>query len=111
MLRHPLLRLFQLCCAVITVLLTLFGHAKARAVTVSASAFQSFTLSVVGEREREDGSWEGLDLLQSPDAQVERAQLQLRVLQPSRLYVDVVDEGGPRRVYPQLGESNVLRPG
>ncbi len=107
--RHRLLRVFQLCCAIAAALLAFFGPAPSRAV--ASQRYQSFTLSVVGERERGDGSWEGVDLLSSPDQSVERAQLQLRVLRPSRVYVDVLEEGGPRRLYPGVHEPNVLRPG
>ncbi len=106
--RHPLLRLLQLLCAATSVLLAALAGARPRA---APRPFHTFTMSLVGEREREDGSWEGVDLLTSPQASIERAQLQLRVQTPSRLYVDAVEEGQVRALFPQVGESNIVRPG
>jgi hypothetical protein len=68
--RHPLLRAAQAAAASAALALVV-----ARA-TASPGAV-SFSLAAVGERERSDGAWDGVDLLHAPKSMVDRFQLNL----------------------------------
>jgi len=69
MIRHPLLRAAQSVAASAAIALV--------AVRPSPAANVSFTLAAMGERERVDGSWEGVDLLRGWAQPIDRFQLTL----------------------------------
>ena len=71
MIRHPLLRTAQAVAALAACALV-----AARATAIKPEAV-SFTLAVLGERERSDGAWDGVDLLRTPAGSVDRFQLNL----------------------------------
>ena len=69
MIRHPLLRAVQSVAASAAVALV--------AVRPAPAADVRFTLLAMGERERPDGSWEGVDLLRGQAEPIDRFQLTL----------------------------------
>lgn len=86
MIRHPLLRAVQAAAASAASALALVHAAPAAAV--------GFTLAAVGERERPDGSWEGVDLLRDPSRAVDRFQLTLASDTDARALVEAQSPGG-----------------
>jgi hypothetical protein len=69
MIRHPLLRAAQSVAASAAIALV--------AVRPSPAANVRFSLAAMGERERLDGSWEGVDLLRGQAEPIDRFQLTL----------------------------------
>ena len=69
MIRHPLLRAAQSVAASAAIALV--------AVRPSPAANVRFSLAAMGERERLDGSWEGVDLLRGGAEPIDRFQLTL----------------------------------
>ena len=69
MIRHPLLRAAQSVAASAAIALV--------AVRPAPSANVRFSLVAMGERERLDGSWEGVDLLRGWAQPIDRFQLTL----------------------------------
>ena len=74
MIRHPLLRTAQAVAALAAGALVATRAAGKAGVRPEAT---SFSLAVLGERERSDGAWEGVDLLHAPAGAVDRFQLNL----------------------------------
>ena len=68
-----------------------------------------FGLSVVGESEQANGSWQGVDLLLHPGAPAERFQILVRPTQGAQFTLDELTPDGPRRIYPAAGQSGLLR--
>jgi hypothetical protein len=68
-------------------------------------------LAVLGENERVDGSWEGVDLLRHPGEPVQRFQLSLRVEQRARVSLDVVEGEEVARLFPEEKREAILDPG
>ena len=108
MIRHPLLVVFQFACAAA---IAAVSHFAAAAEKACEEAPFTFALSVLGENENRDGAWEGLDLLESPDHRAERIQFTVRPERAARVTLDVLEEGGPRRLFPALGQDPVLAKG
>jgi hypothetical protein len=107
MIRHPILRVLQLLLAVALSLLGALVQARPR----PASPELSFALSVLGETEGADGSWNGVDLIVQPDRPAERFQINVRPTQAARMWIDELSPQGEQRLYPALGEQGVLQPG
>jgi hypothetical protein len=105
MIRHPFLRVLQLLLGIALSLLGALVQARPRPV----SPDMSFGLSVVGESESADGSWNGVDLLVEPGRPAERFQLNVRPTQAARMWIDEVSADGVHRLYPPLGEQGVLK--
>lgn len=96
MIRHPLLRLVQG---------ALFGGLALLGPVAPAPAAPEplwFSVSVVGENEREDGSWSGVDLLRTPDAAVDRFQLTLSAPTDATAEVWSVGRTGEVRLHESL---------
>ena len=105
MIRHPLLLVGQALC----------GLAMA-AVAQSASSRPapqvepaSFALALLGENERADGSWKGVDLGASADPRAQRFQINLRPATFVRASLDVVGpDGKMERLFPTFGKTGLL---
>jgi hypothetical protein len=107
MIRHPVLRLVQLALGVLVALLGAWAQAR----PAPRSPPMALALSAVGERECDDGSWEGSDLLAQPGAPAERFQLNIRPLHAGRLLVDELTPEGTQRLSPALGEDGRVSAG
>jgi len=70
-----------------------------------------FGLSVLGEREQPDGSWQGADVLANPSSGVNRFQLSVRPEEAAQLTIDAVGEDGIERLFPSPGQSGLMRAG
>jgi hypothetical protein len=103
MIRHPFLRAFQILCA-----------ALAAALGLAASAppddTLKFSVTLLGERERPDGSWEGVDLMRAPQERVDRVQITVTVAQRAQAYLEAVTPAGAERVFPALNDDPTLKP-
>jgi hypothetical protein len=108
MIRHPVLVVFQCACAAA---IAAVGHYATAAEKARDEAPLTFALSVLGENENRDGAWEGLDLLANPGQRAERFQLTVRPDRAARVTLDVLEEGGPRRIFPALNQDPVLAKG
>ncbi|HVE85669.1 MAG TPA: hypothetical protein VND93_22600 [Myxococcales bacterium] len=108
LLRHPLLLLLEavVSAAVGGMLREGFLRAEAR-----GKAPMEMTVSVLGETERLDGSWEGADLLARGDATAQRFQISVRVEQRARVSLDAVEGGDVSRLFPQEKREAILEPG
>ena len=103
--RHPTLRLFQLMCAVTATA----GASLAR--PLPAPPEKPVWVSVLGESEREDGSWTGFDLLQSPEAQIDRFQITLRPERRVRVRLEAVTSQGTEQLFPARAGDAALAAG
>lgn len=108
MIRHPVLVAFQFACAAA---IAAVGHYATAAEKARDEAPLTFALSVLGENENRDGAWEGVDLLADPGQRAERFQFTVRPDRAARVTLDVLEEGGPRRLFPALGQDPVLTKG
>ncbi|HEY3447039.1 MAG TPA: hypothetical protein VGK67_11775 [Myxococcales bacterium] len=100
--RHPALRLFQLlCAATVTVI-------AAIARPLPPPPERPVWMSVLGESERADGSWAGVDLLQTPDASIDRFQITLRPERAVRVRLEAVTDGQTEQLYPAHAGDAVL---
>ena len=70
-----------------------------------------FSLTALGERERADGSWEGVDLLAAQDPAVDRFQLTVRPEGDATLTIDARTDQGWQRLFPAPGQTGALRAG
>jgi len=86
MIRHPLLRAAQSVAASAAVALV--------AVRPAPAANVRFSLAAMGERERPDGSWEGVDLLRGWAEPIDRFQLTLTPDTDVRARVEAQAAGG-----------------
>ena len=107
-LRHPVMLLVEAVAsaAIGGMLREGFLHADAR-----GRAPMELTLSVLGETERRDGSWEGTDLLAHEDAPAQRFQLSLRVDRRARVSLDAVEGKDTSRLFPSEKREAILEPG
>ncbi len=103
--RHPFVRTFQLACSVAMLLVGLRGPPPAEARAPEA---MEFGLTVLGERERADGSWEGFDLLSERSSKVDRVQLTIRPARDARILVDALGPDGEQRLFPAFSASPLL---
>jgi hypothetical protein len=66
-------------------------------------------VSVLGERERPDGSWEGSDLFARPDARPSRFQLTVHSERDVTLSIDAkLPDGTREQIFPEPGRLGVL---
>ncbi|HEY8210666.1 MAG TPA: hypothetical protein VIG99_24450 [Myxococcaceae bacterium] len=107
-LRHPVLLLVEavVSAAIGGMLREGFLRAEAR-----GRAPMEITVTVMGETERLDGSWEGADLLANPDATAQRVQISLRVEKRARVSLDAVEGKDVSRLFPQEKREAILEPG
>ena len=107
-LRHPLLLLAEAVAsaAIGGMLREGFLRAEAR-----GRAPIEITVTVLGESERLDGSWEGTDLLARSDATAQRFQISLRVERRARVSLDAVEGKDISRLFPQEKREAILEPG
>src|SRR5687768_1083355 len=107
MIRHPVLLALEVAAAV-----AVWGIARSSAaVSDDGQAPLAFSVALLGENERPDGSWQGVDLLEEPGFPAQRFQLSVRVQQRARLSLDVVEGDEVGRLYPDEGKEAVLEPG
>jgi|CXWL01.1.fsa_nt_gi hypothetical protein len=100
-----LLRLGQLVLMLIAGIVALWAPSKPELMPQHAA----ISLSLLGQRELPDGSWEGVDLLQDASQRVQRAQLSLRLLHPAEVTLEAVDEKGSHVLYPPVGSPTHLK--
>jgi hypothetical protein len=96
MIRHPFLRVAQ------AILASVAGALVAVQTSEAARrpSAVSFSLAAVGERERADGSWEGVDLLRQSQGAVERFQLTLTPDTDARALLEAqAPDGAWERLY------------
>lgn len=103
--RRPALRLFQLLCA-----------ASVTAVAAVARPLppppdRPVWIDVLGETESADGSWSGVDLLQAPDASIDRFQISLRPERPVRVRLEAVTGQQTEQLFPANAGDAVLGAG
>ncbi|MBI5544092.1 MAG: hypothetical protein HY901_09405 [Deltaproteobacteria bacterium] len=104
--RHPALRLFQAVCAI--------GLTAATALARPAPPplDKPVWISVLGELERPDGSWQGTDLLDiGGETRIDRFQVTVRPESPVRLRLEAVTAEGVQVLYPAHSGSSPLEPG
>lgn len=92
--RHPTLRLFQLLCAATVTALT------ATARPLPAPPERPTWVSLLGEAERDDGSWWGVDLLQTPETRVDRFQVTVRPERAVRVRLEAFTANGVEQLWP-----------
>lgn len=100
-----LLRLAQLVLMLVAGIVSLWATSDPEPVAQDAA----LSLSLLGQRELADGSWEGVDLLQDGSLRVQRAQLSLRLLHPAEVILEAVDEKGIHVLYPPVGSPTHLK--
>lgn len=93
------IRIFQLACA------TLAAAVVSRPLPPADAV--AFTLSVVGERELPDGSWEGVDLLTQRE-EIDRFQIVLTPSANVRAHLEAITDDGPERIHPSKLERAPL---
>jgi hypothetical protein len=108
LLRHPLLLLAEAVASALVGGMLREGLLRADA---RGRAPMEMTVTVLGETERLDGSWEGADLLARSDATAQRFQISLRVERRARVSLDVVEGKDVSRLFPQEKREAVLEPG
>lgn len=69
----------------------------------------NIALSLLGQRELADGSWEGVDLLQDLSQRVQRAQLSLKLEHPAEVTLEAIDDNGSHVLYPGPGITHPLK--
>src|SRR4051812_42531877 len=95
MIRHPLLRAAQAMAVAAAGALLAVRPSAAPPPTATR-----FSLSVLGERERPDGGWEGADLLRDATTAVDRFQLTLTPETDARALVEAQGpDGAWERLY------------
>ncbi len=98
------LRVTQLACAA--------GMIFAARVPPRPPEHVELALSLLGENELPDGSWQGVDLLATPQARAQRVQLNLRPARDLRVTLDArAPDGSLQRIFPEPGKSGVLARG
>lgn len=107
-LRHPWLLLLEAVASAAIGGLLREGYLRADA---RGRAPMEMTVTVLGETERLDGSWEGADLLARPDATAQRFQISLRVERRARVSLDAVEGEDVSRLFPQEKREAILEPG
>ena len=108
LLRHPLLLLVEAVASALVGGMLREGFLRADA---RGRAPMEMTVTVLGETERLDGSWEGADLLARSDATAQRFQLSLRVERRARVSLDAVEGKDISRLFPQEKREAILEPG
>jgi len=108
LLRHPLLLLAEAVASALVGGMLREGFLRADA---RGRAPMEMTVSVLGETERPDGSWEGADLLARSDATAQRFQISLRVERRARVSLDAVEGKDTSRLFPQEKREVILEPG
>lgn len=106
--RHPVLLVVEALALATSGGLVREGFRRAEA---RSQGPMDMTLAVLGENERADGSWEGVDLLRHPDRPAQRFQLSLRVERRARVSLDVVESEEVARLFPEEKREAVLEPG
>jgi len=91
---HATLRLFQLLC------LTAIGAISALARPAPPPPAPTVWLTVLGEAERADGSWSGVDLLGGADRRVDRFQVTIRPEAAVHVRLEAVTAQGVEPLYP-----------
>lgn len=107
-LRHPLLLLVEAVASAAAGGMMREGFLRAEA---RGRAPMEITVTVLGESERLDGSWEGVDLMANPDAAAQRFQVSLRVEKRARVSLDAVEGKDASRLFPQEKREAILEPG
>lgn len=107
MIRHPILLAAEALCAALIALLGQLGMNRPK----PQPAPLGFALTALGEEEQPDGSWQGADLLRTPGAPVDRFQLTIRPDAAAQLTIDVIDEAGAHRLFPEPGRDGTVTPG
>lgn len=101
--RHPILRTSQLLCvAGVTALAALARPAP--------PAPGLLWVSVLGENERADGSWEAADVFAAPE-RVERVQVSIRPEKAVRVRLEAVTGATTALLHPTRADEALLRPG
>jgi len=108
LLRHPLLLLVEAVASALVGGMLREGFLRADA---RGHAPMEMTVTVLGETERLDGSWEGADLLARSDATAQRFQISLRVERRARVSLDAVEGKDISRLFPQEKREAILEPG
>lgn len=98
-------RCVQLVSVMIAGVVSIWAPAKTAPVTPGTAV----ALSFLGQRERPDGSWEGVDLLRDNSARIQRAQLSLRLEHAAEVTLEAVDETGRHTLYPPPGSPARLK--
>lgn len=106
--RHPLLLLVEAVASTLIGGMLREGFLRADA---RGRAPMEMTVTVLGETERLDGSWEGADLLARGDASAQRFQISLRVERRSRVSLDAVEGKDTSRLFPSEKREAILEPG
>lgn len=107
-LRHPLLLLVEAVASAAIGWMLREGFLRADA---RGRAPMEITVTVLGETERPDGSWEGKDLLANTEATAQRFQISLRVEKRARVSLDAVEGKDISRLFPQEKREAILEPG
>ena len=105
MIRHPYWLALEALSALVVAALGHFTPAR----PPPPEAELRFALTVLGEHERADGSWQGVDALADPSQGVERFQITVRPQAAAQLTIDAVGEDGIERLFPAPGQSGQLR--
>src|SRR5262249_29243954 len=76
-----------------------------------ANAPTEVAVALLGETERPDGSWDGVDLVAHPLAPAQRFQVNVRVERRTRFSLDAIEGEDVARLFPDEQREIILEPG